>query len=492
MSKKLPVTLTVNGREVTRLAEPRMHLVDFLRSELGLTGSHLTCEHGVCGACTVKVDGAIVRGCLMLAVQADGSSVETVEGLSAAGALTPLQESFCARNALQCGFCTPGMLFAAEDLLAHGATPDRAAIRAALSGNYCRCTGYQSIVDAVEAAGGKSFEPLAPSPSAEGHIGQPAPRANARRLVLGAGTYVDDLVLPRLAHAAFLRSPYAHGRIVKIDVSAARSMPGVIGIATGAEIAAHCTPWTGVLSHLAGLKSAPQYPLALERACWRGEPVAILVAETRAEAEDAVERIEVEWRELPVVAEMETALDPATPVIHPELGDNLAFRREIDAGEVDAAFARAHKIVEATFHTGRHTGVCPEPRSILADWNPDGSLTVHHAGQSPHMMQAILSKHLAIEAHLVRVIAEDVGGSYGIKIHIYGDEIAAIVMSKLLRRPVKFVADRLESFLSDIHARDHRIQARMALDGDGKILAIAMDDLTGIGPYSTYPRTSAV
>ena len=146
------ITLTVNGETVSAEVLPRTHLADFLRDHLGLTGTHLGCEHGVCGACTVRLDGAIVRGCLVLAVQADGLAVETIEGLSDTGEIADLQAEFAARNALQCGYCTPAMLLTAQDLLLHThGVPDRAAIREHLSGNYCRCTGYQAIVDAVEA-----------------------------------------------------------------------------------------------------------------------------------------------------------------------------------------------------------------------------------------------------------------------------------------------------------------------------------------------------
>ncbi len=150
MEHALETTLTVNGVEVTRRIEPRRNLVDFLREELGLTGSHVGCEHGVCGACTVRVDGEIVRGCLMLAVQANGCKVETIEGLSDSGELAALQKAFHEKNALQCGFCTPAMLMAARDLQLKNPKASREEIRAHLSGNYCRCTGYQAIVDAIE------------------------------------------------------------------------------------------------------------------------------------------------------------------------------------------------------------------------------------------------------------------------------------------------------------------------------------------------------
>jgi carbon-monoxide dehydrogenase small subunit len=150
MEHALDITVTVNGVQVHRRVAPRVHLVDFLREELGLTGSHVACEHGVCGACTLRVDGQIVRGCLMLAVQANGSRVDTVEGLSDSKELAKLQKAFHEHNALQCGFCTPGMLMAAQELVLQKKNFSREEIRAHISGNYCRCTGYQAIVDAIE------------------------------------------------------------------------------------------------------------------------------------------------------------------------------------------------------------------------------------------------------------------------------------------------------------------------------------------------------
>jgi carbon-monoxide dehydrogenase small subunit len=145
------IVLTINGEEVRERVDARKTLVDFLREDLSLTGSHVGCEHGVCGACTVRVDGVVVRGCLMLAVQCDGARVETIEGVSDLGEMADLQTAFETRNALQCGYCTPGMLLTAQELLARGGMPSRDEIRAHISGNYCRCTGYQAIVDAVEA-----------------------------------------------------------------------------------------------------------------------------------------------------------------------------------------------------------------------------------------------------------------------------------------------------------------------------------------------------
>ena len=150
MSSSIDIALTVNGEAVRGRVEARRHLIDFLRIDLGLMGSHVGCEHGVCGACTVRVDGKIVRGCLVLAAQLDGASVETIEGISDSGEIRDLQDAFVTRNAAQCGFCTPGMLMTAADLLASGGVPSRQAIREHIAGNYCRCTGYHAIVDAIE------------------------------------------------------------------------------------------------------------------------------------------------------------------------------------------------------------------------------------------------------------------------------------------------------------------------------------------------------
>jgi CO/xanthine dehydrogenase Mo-binding subunit len=325
------------------------------------------------------------------------------------------------------------------------------------------------------------------------YIGRSVPRPNLERLTQGRGQYVSDVSLPRMAHVAFVRSPHAHARIKQIKTDAAKSMLGVIAAVTGAELAKVCTPWVGVLTHLKGLKSAPQHAIAVERACWQGEAVVAVVARTRALAEDAAELIEVEYEELPVVTDAETALDKATPVIHPELGDNLTFERTLDAGEVDKAFKESDAVIETTFLFGRHTGVTNEPRAVVADWNEGAQrMTVHHGTQAPHMMQNIFAKHLDLAEHQVRVITDDVGGSFGIKVHVYADEMATVALSKLLKRPVKYVADRIESFVTDIHARDHRVKARVGVTKDGRITAFEIDDLTGIGPYSVYPRTSGI
>ncbi|MGH6738917.1 MAG: xanthine dehydrogenase family protein molybdopterin-binding subunit, partial [Bradyrhizobium sp.] len=285
------------------------------------------------------------------------------------------------------------------------------------------------------------------------YIGKTVPRPNLDRLMQGRGQYVSDLELPRMAHVVFLRSPHAHAKIVGIGTAAAKNMPGVIAVVTGQELASVITPWVGVLSHLKGLKSAPQHAIAIDRVCWQGEAVAAVVATNRALAEDAAEAVVIEYQELDAVTDMRTALELQTPVIHAVLGDNLAFERIHGAGEVDQAFAESDEVVEAEFIFGRHTGVTLEPRAVVADWNAaERHLTIYQGSQAPHMVQNIAALHLGLEDSQVRVVCKDVGGSFGIKVHIYADEMATYALSKLLRRPIKFVADRVESFNTDIHA----------------------------------------
>ena len=341
--------------------------------------------------------------------------------------------------------------------------------------------------------GSKKTDGLSVLDRPNSYIGKTVPRPNLDRLLQGRGLYVSDMVLPRMAHVVFLRSPYAHAKITAIDADAAKRVPGVIAVVTGKDLSEVITPWVGVLSHMKGLKSAPQHAIAVDHACWQGEAVAAIVATSRAVAEDAAELVSVDYQELDAVTDMTTALDPETPVIHASLGDNLAFERNLDAGTVDQAFADSDEVLEADFVFGRHTGVTLEPRAVVADWNAaEARLTIYQGTQAPHMVQNIAALHLGLRDDQVRVVCKDVGGSFGIKVHVYADEMATYALSKLLRRPVKYVADRVESFNTDIHARDHRCKGRIGVKRDGTILAFEIDDLTGIGPYSMYPRTSAI
>ncbi len=333
---------------------------------------------------------------------------------------------------------------------------------------------------------------LGPLDRQHSYVGRNLPREKAKRAVRGRGRYTDDISLPRTVHAAFVRSPYAHADICEINVEKAIAHPGVVLVMTGSEMKEMCTgPWLGTLSVFETMKTAPQYPMAVDRVCWQGEPVVMVVAESRAVAEDAAELVSVVYEELPVVADKEKALEPGANLVHKELNENLAFEKVIDNGDVRKAFDEADHIVEGVFNFGRHTAVSLETRALLASYEKDTEeLTIYTSSQTPHMIQAIIAKTLGLPEHKCRVVAPFVGGSFGLKIHSFGDEFAATAASIKLGRPVKFIADRLESFLTDIHARENKVAGKMAISDEGEIQALEIDILSGVGAYSQYPRTS--
>jgi aerobic carbon-monoxide dehydrogenase large subunit len=326
-----------------------------------------------------------------------------------------------------------------------------------------------------------------------GRIGARVKRSDDPRLLTGRGRYVDDLTLPRMVHVAFVRSAHAHARLARVDLDAARRVPGVVGVLTGETVARLCKPYRGILLHYKGMKTGAMLPLAIERVRYVGEPIVALAAESRAAADDAVAVVGVEYEPLPPVLTPAAALAEGASLIHPELGDNLLYETRLAAGDTARAFASAHRTWARTFMTGRHTGVPLEPRGLVADYEPaTRALTVWISTQVPHMMQAVLADLFNLPEHRLRVIAPDVGGSFGIKIHVYQDDMAACAMALVLARPVKFVADRRESFLSDIHAREQTIHVEVAADRDGVLTAMRASIQAAVGPYSAYPRSSVV
>jgi carbon-monoxide dehydrogenase large subunit len=318
-------------------------------------------------------------------------------------------------------------------------------------------------------------------------VGDAVPRAHAKRLAAGRGRFADDLRFPRLLHAAFLRSPHAHARILSLDLIPAKKIEGVAAVFDVAALAVVCKPWQTKLATWPGHRSMPQPPLAMQRALWQGQPVAIVLATSRAIAEDAVERIEVDWQPLEALADPDAALSAAAPLLHPELGSNLAFEHSIEAG----AMPQDARTVQRRMKFARHTGVPLEPRSIVADFDPaTRQLTVHQSTQVPHQMRTLYAESFALPEQDVRVLTPDVGGGFGVKLHVYDDEVAVCAASILTGRVVKYVCDRLEAFVSDIHARAHRVTVSMALGADARIAALSVDDLVEAGAYSAYPRSS--
>ena len=324
-------------------------------------------------------------------------------------------------------------------------------------------------------------------------IAADAARPNAAKFVMGRGRYLDDIALTGMLHVYFIRSPYAHAKIAGIDYARALELSGVSRVVTGEELATVCQPWRAQLTNLGDMNSAPQAAMPTDVVRWQGEPVAAVVASSRAVAEDAAELVEVDFEELPAVVDPEVALAPDAPLIHPQLGTNAAWSINIDTDGVDEAMSGADLIVERTFEVNRQTGVTLETRGAIADYDPARRrLTLYLSSQVPHIQRYIYARQLGLKEANVRIICPDVGGGFGLKLHVYSDELATAALSMLLRRPLKFVADRLEAFVSDIHARGHRVKARMGINTDGSIQALEVDDLAGAGPYLIHPRTSVI
>jgi len=323
-----------------------------------------------------------------------------------------------------------------------------------------------------------------------GLVGQALPRPKARQLVAGRGRYLDDLRIAGVLCAAFFRSPHAHARLVSLDAASARAAPGVLAVLTAGDLESILKPWTARMPTLSAHRSVAQSALVGDRALWQGQPVALVIAESVAQAEDAVALLSAEWDPLPALANAVDALADGAPVLHAELGNNVLFQHQVDSrrehepGAVD---------LQRTLKFPRHTGVSLEPRGLIADFDPaQQQLTVYASTQVPHQMRSVLAAQLSLAEHQVRVIVPDVGGGFGVKLHCYEDEMAVAAASCVLGRPIKYVVDRLEAFASDIHARAHTVDVRIQAAADGTLLGFEVDDRVEAGAISVYPRTSAL
>lgn len=321
-------------------------------------------------------------------------------------------------------------------------------------------------------------------------VGSSHRRGDARVFVAGRGTYIDDVAVPGMLHVAFLRSPHAHARIANIRARAAAALPGVVRVVTAADLAPFCKGWQTSQTY-PGYVLRTQHPLAHDRVVFVGQAVVAVVAESRALAEDAVELVEIDWELLPPACDLAGALDAEAACAHPDLPNNLAYQADVGDPEDRALFDEAACVVEATFGFNRQTVMPMETRGVVASYLPgDGSLTVHQSHTAPHQLRSLYAMHLGIEEGRIRVVCPHVGGSFGAKIHLYSDEVATVVISRLIGRPVKYIADRMEALLADIHAREQIVTARLALDGDGRFVAWRAETRLAMGAFSTHPGSS--
>jgi carbon-monoxide dehydrogenase large subunit len=325
-------------------------------------------------------------------------------------------------------------------------------------------------------------------------IGKSIKRREDARFLKGAGRYTDDIKLPKMTQAAFVRSPYAHAKIERIDISEAEKADGVVAVYTAEDgCGAYGVPCGWQVDFKNGdTMREPKHPLlAKDKVRHVGEAVAIVIAETLEQARDAVELVDVDYDELPVVTDPKKAMEKDAPKVHDEWEDNRAFDWSIgnDRAEVEAALESAHHVTEMEFRNQRLAPNAMEPRSYIADYDVNGDKwTLYTSTQNPHLIRLLLCAFaLGIPEHKVRVVSHDVGGGFGSKVYHYTEEALLTWASKEIGRPVKWTSDRSEAFLTDAHGRDHVVKSRMGFDKDGKIVAHLTDEYCAMGAYlSTF------
>ncbi len=483
---KQTISLYVNSSPHQIEIGPKTTLLEVLRGELHLTGTKNGCGQGRCGACTVIVDGKAVRSCIYKASRADGAHVETIEGLAQDGKLHPLQEAFVEHGAVQCGFCTPGMIMAAKALLDANPHPSDEEIKHALKRNLCRCTGYTRILQAIRGAA-EGLPPQLPtveSPLAV--VGRPLPRPDASAKVTGQATYAADLYFEGMLHAKVLRSEHPHARLLRVDASKAQALPGVVAVLTADDV-------PGAKHH--GLVR-PDWPvLAYDKVRYVGDAIALVAAETADIAEQALELIEVDYEPLPVVTSPQQALAADAPLVHAAsltkgAGGNLLKHIQVRKGDAGKGFAEAqanprwHVVVEREYRTPSLEHAFLEPEAGVATIDEEGKVTVYVGSQIPFDDRRQIAASLAIAEEKVRVKATQVGGAFGGKEDI-SVQIHAALLAQATGRPVKLVFTRQESLI--VHPKRHATSIRLktAATSDGKLTAVQAEIYGDAGAYAS-------
>jgi aerobic carbon-monoxide dehydrogenase large subunit len=316
-------------------------------------------------------------------------------------------------------------------------------------------------------------------------VGSRIKRREDPRLIIGRGTYVDDIQLPRMTYAAILRSPYAHARIRSINVDKAKALPGVVAVMTGADLQGKNVPcgWT-----LPDIKVAPHPALAVGKVRYTGDAVAVVVAEERYIARDALDLIEVDFEPLPVVVDAEQAIQPGAPQLHDEVPNNTTFVWKVGGGDIDKAFREAEVVVKERIVNQRLIPNAIEPRGMVAQYTPgSGDLILWTATQIPHLVRLLLSMVIGVPEHKVRVIAPEVGGGFGSKLYLYPEEVIVATLARMTGRPVKWIEERRENYVATTHGRDQVQYVEVAAKRDGTITGLRVKSIANMGAYlSTF------
>jgi len=472
------VSFRVNGRPIQAVTGEKDVLLDLLRDSLGLTGTKQSCDRkGQCGACTVIVNRKAVLSCLTRVANLEGAEVITIEGLGTPDNPHRIQEAFVLAGAVQCGYCTPGMIMAAKALLDRNPDPNREEIKKALRHNLCRCTGYAKIIDAVKLAArflrGET-NPDAVRPRADADpIGTSHPRPSAMIKACGTAYFTADIRIPGALELAVLRSPHAHARIKRIDSSAALQQPGVVGVMTATDIQG-----TNRLKYL-----IPDRPVLCEdRVRYIGDPVAVVAAEKSDQAVAALDGIVVHYELLPVLSDPQAAMAEGAVQVHEEW-PNLCHTQSLIKGDAETALAGSSTLIEARFRTQTNHQAPLEPEACVAFFEGNGneaqlvivgrSINIHH--HLGMLQEAVGWKNMRYEEAFS-------GGQFGIKLEITSEGIAAAAAVHF-RRPIRYVPSLEDSMLMSPKRHPFHMAVKLGADSENRLTAFDMDMVVDNGAY---------
>jgi CO/xanthine dehydrogenase Mo-binding subunit/aerobic-type carbon monoxide dehydrogenase small subunit (CoxS/CutS family) len=475
---QVEVRFSVNGQEIQAQVPGQMTLLRFLRDQMGLMGAKDGCSTGHCGTCTVIVDDKAIRACLVKMTKIDGARVETIEGLAKGSMLHPIQQAFIEKGAVQCGFCTPGMIMTAKALLDSNSHPTLSEIKKALTQNHnlCRCTGYIKIFEAIELAAERMADGRSQShetPTQDPTAGNSLVDEIAIDMVTGKNVFGDDIVMERMLHGKILWSAYPHAHILNIDTREAEAMDGVVAVITAKDIPG---------KNQAGVVVRDQPAIAADETHYIGDSLAAVFAESIETAKAAVEKIRVEYEVLPGVFSPEEAAKPDAPKVH-ETG-NLLHHAEIIRGDVGKAFEDCAVIVEETYTTPFIEHAFLEPEAGVAYLDEDGGVVLKIGTQTAFDDRTQLTEILAMPEDKIRVIQIPPGGAFGAKEDMILQQYLALGALKA-RRPVKMVLTREESLR--VHVKRHPAQMHFKTGADraGHVLALEADISLDTGAYAS-------
>ncbi len=480
MSKRL-FRLTINGRKVEAAAEANTTLLSLLRNNLNMTGTKSACGEGDCGACTVLLDGKPVNSCLVFAVEAEGKEVTTIEGLSKNGELHPIQRAFIEAGAIQCGFCTPGMILTTKALLEANPDPTDEEIKRALAGNLCRCTGYVRIIKAVRRAAHPNLKPELEEGEGNGGfavVGRSLPKKDAPAKANGSALYTADIRLPGMLRGKILGSPHPHARVLSIDTRGAEALEGVFAVVTAKDFPN--VPY--------GVTPAryDEQVLARDRVRHIGDEVAAVAAKDNETAERALKLIKVEYEVLPAVFTVEEALAEGAPRLHDKYVGNVNTEIHQNFGDVEKAFEEADFVREDVFQGQRTMQNPMEPHSALARIETNGDITLWSANQSPHNVQVQLSRVFDIPMSRIRLIKLAMGGGFGGKAEATSLDFCAVVLARKSGRPVLMEYSRKDTYLHGRGRHAQTIRLKTGVKKDGTITGVHADIILEGGAYTSY------